>query len=112
VSSRGHDRERAVKKVLEAEGWVVLRAPGSLGTFDLVAMRGKIEELDPRRSRVIPELRLIEVKSTAQGPYEHFGPEDRAELLAAAERAGGVAELAYWPSRGKLRWIKSSEWPQ
>lgn len=111
MSRRGHDRERAVKKVLEGEGWIVLRAPGSLGTFDLVAMRGRPEEIDLTRSRVIPELRLIEVKSTAGGPYERFGPEDRAELLAVAERAGAEAELAYWPPRGQLRWIASAEWP-
>jgi Holliday junction resolvase len=99
LSRRGHDRERAVKKLLEEEGWLVVRAAGSLG-YDLVALK-----LDHAP-------RVIEVKSTAQSPYEHFGPQDRAELLAAAERAGAVAELAYWPSRGKLRWIKSEEWPQ
>lgn len=110
--SRGHDRERAVKRVLEAEGWVVLRAPGSLGTFDLVAMRARSEEVTPSHSRLVSEVRLIEVKSTAKSPYERFGPEDRAELLAAAKKAGGVAELAYWPPRGQLRWIRSEEWPQ
>ncbi len=110
--SRGHDRERAVKKILEEEGWVVLRAPGSLGTFDLIALRAlRIEPSDVYDPAIYSEARLIEVKSTAGGPYERFGPEDRAELLAAARKAGGVAELAYWPPRGKLRWIESEAWP-
>jgi Holliday junction resolvase len=97
--SRGHDRERRVKDVLESEDWVVVRAAGSLGTVDLVALR------DGYRPR------LIEVKSTADGPYEHFRPADRAALRLAAEMAGADALLAWWPPRGKLRWIPSSEWP-
>lgn len=99
MSRRGHDRERAVKALLEQDDWVVIRAPGSLGIFDLAAM--KAGETN----------RLIEVKSTAGGPYERFGPADRAALLEAAERAGAVAELAYWPPRGKLRFIPSADWP-
>lgn len=105
--NRGHDRERAVKKILVGEGWVVLRAPGSLGTFDLVALRS----VKYAPFGVASECRLIEVKSTAGGPYERFGPQDRAELLAAAKKAGAKAELAYWPPHGQLRWIASSEWP-
>lgn len=98
--SRGHNRERQVKAKLEAEDWWVVRAAGSLGDADLVALRVG----DPPR--------LIEVKSTAGGPYEHFGPADRACLSLAAKLAGGVAVLAWWPPRGKLRFIFESEWPQ
>ena len=99
MSRRGHDRERAVKALLEADDWIVIRAPGSLGIFDLAAMKRKETN------------RLIEVKSTVAGPYHSFGPEDRRALLEAAEKAGAVAELAWWPPRGQLQFIPSAEWP-
>lgn len=111
--SRGHDRERRVRDWLTERDWVVVRAAGSLGGIDLVAMRGIEYVIDgeiyrpPRQA----EIRLVEVKSTAQGPYEHFGPADRKELAGLARLAGAEAWLAWWPSRGKLRWIEEAEWP-
>jgi Holliday junction resolvase len=99
VSSRGHNRERAVKRLLEGQDWVVIRAAGSLGPIDLVALK------------VGRTPRCIEVKSTARGPYEHFSPAERAEMMLVASMAGAVAELAWWPPRGQLRFITSDEWP-
>jgi hypothetical protein len=32
--------------------------------------------------------------------------------LAYAERAGATAVLAYWPPRGKLRFIYEEDWPK
>ena len=99
MSRRGHDRERQVRALLEAEDHFVVRAAGSIGDVDLVALKaGKTP-------------RLIEVKSTAGGPYERFGPKDRADLRFAAELAGGVAELCWWPPRSQPRWIPAEEWP-
>lgn len=97
--SRGHQRERAVKLHLENDDWWVTRAAGSLGDADLVALK------DGRRPM------LVEVKSTAAGPYEHFQPADRARLRFAAGLAGADAVLAWWPPRGKLRFIPANEWP-
>lgn len=97
--SRGIDRERAVRRLLADQDWLAFRAPASLGCADVIALRAGSRP------------RLIEVKSTAQGPYEHFGPADRARLRAAAELAGADALLAWWPSRGQLRWIPEAEWP-
>lgn len=97
--SRGIQRERQVRRVLEAEGWWTARAAGSFGDADVIA--GKAGS-NPR---------LIEVKSTAAGPYSHFGPKDRAELLAAAKKTGFTPELAYWPPRGKLEFISAEDWP-
>lgn len=97
--SRGHDRERAVKRLLEAEDYWVARAAGSLGDADLVALK------DGKRPL------MIEVKSSAAGPYEHFRPKDRSDIVFAAALAGADAVLAWWPPRGKLRWIPSEEWP-
>lgn len=97
--SRGHDRERAVRRELEAQGCWTCRAAGSLGDADIVALR-----------RNKPPL-LIEVKSTKAGPFHSFGPRDRRELLEAAERAGADCVLAWWPPRQPLQWIRPEEWP-
>jgi Holliday junction resolvase len=99
VSRRGIQRERQVRKVLEAEGWWTSRAAGSLGDADVIA--GKAGS-NPR---------LIEVKSTAGGPFEHFRPKDRAELLEAGKLTGFDVELAWWPPYGKLQFIGPKDWP-
>lgn len=99
-ASRGIDRERRVKALLEGEDWFVARAAGSLGDADLVALK------DGRRPR------LIEVKSSAKGPYEHFGPKQRDELRFAARVAGADAYLVWWPPHGRPHWIPANEWPK
>lgn len=98
--SLGHKRERQVRERLEDDDWVVVRAAGSLGDVDLVALKAG------------HRARLIEVKATAGGPYERFGPKDRADILFKAQLAGAAAELAWWPARGVLRFIPSNEWPK
>lgn len=97
--SRGIQRERAVRDYFLDRDWIAFRAPASLGVADVVALR------DGNRPR------LVEVKSTAGGPYERFGPADREKLRRAAEIAGADAFLAWWPPRGKLRLIGPEEWP-
>jgi Holliday junction resolvase len=97
--SSGISRERQVRRKLKDDDWVVIRAAGSLGFCDLVALK------DGHLSR------FIEVKATHRGPYHGFGPADRGNLKAVAARAGALAQLAWWPPRGKLHWIDSSEWP-
>lgn len=94
----GRARERQVAEALRGEDWVVVKGT-TYGTCDLVALR------------VGSTPRLIEVKSTAGGPYERFQPADRASLIAEAQRAGAGAWLAWWPPRGKLRLIPATEWP-
>jgi Holliday junction resolvase len=98
--SRGHDRERAVRRLLETDGWWVTRAAGSLGDADLVALK---HPFPPR---------LIEVKSTAGGAYERFGPNDRTRLQLAARKAGAEAWLVWWPTRRDPIWIHEADWPQ
>ena len=99
ANARGVRRERAVRDWLAARDWLAFRAPASLGCADVVALR------DGSRPR------LVEVKSTAGGPYEHFGPAARRRLSFAATIAGADAFLAWWPARGQLRWIGEQEWP-
>jgi Holliday junction resolvase len=99
VSSRGIHRERQVRALLEADGWWVARAAGSLGDADLVALKhGEVP-------------RLIECKSTHRGPWHSFGPADRAELIAAAARAGATPVLCWWPPRRQPLWLFASSWP-
>lgn len=99
MSSRGHDRERRVAELLRQDDWWVCRAAGSLGDADLVALR------------VGNTPRLVEVKSTARGPFSHMPPVKRNALRAAAAIAGAEAWLAWWPSRGTLKWIPEAQWP-
>jgi Holliday junction resolvase len=100
VSRRGHDRERAVRVLLDQDGWWTARAAGSLGDADVIALKAGFPP------------RLVEVKSTAAGPFEHFGPADRAALSAAARRAGAEAWLVWWPSRRKPIWLHELDWPE
>jgi len=96
----GIKRERQVREELEGEGWAVVRAAGSLGCIDLVAgMAGTTL--------------AIEVKADDEkfGPFNNFGPKKREALLSLAEKAGWEPILAWWPPRGKLRWLEPSEWP-
>jgi Holliday junction resolvase len=97
--SRGLNRERQVRDWFEKRDWLVVRAAGSLGDVDLVCMKDGNTPL------------LVEVKSTAAGPYHSFGPASREELRLAARLAGANATLAWWPPRGQLRFIPSREWP-
>lgn len=99
VSSFGHERERKLKRILEDEGWIVVRAAGSLGIADLVALK------------LGHTPKLIEVKSDARHPFGHFGPEKRAALLEAAARAGASAWLVWWPKRKQPVWLAPSDWP-
>lgn len=101
-AARGRQRERDVRRYLESkEGgeWFVIKAGGSLGDADLVALK--------RGGRGM----MLEVKSTAGGPFERFGPKDRADLLAAARKAGLDPYLVYWPPRKKMKFIGPINWP-
>lgn len=98
MRGRGRSRELAVRDWLRAQGWVTRRLAD--GPADLVALRCGLRPL------------LVQVKSTAGGPWEHFRPEDRIALEHEAIAAGADATLAYWPPRGRLRWYASTEWPR
>jgi Holliday junction resolvase len=98
AQNRGIQRERDLKKKLEAEGWFVVRASGSLGDADLLALRAGDTP------------RLIEVKSTT-GPFTGFKPPDRRAVLAAAALAGAEAWLVWMPKGGAVSWIDPSQWP-
>jgi Holliday junction resolvase len=94
---RGRSRELRVADTLRREGWVVYRL--AWGKADVGALRAGHRP------------RLVQVKSTAGGPYERFGPAERAELLAESEDAGADVVLAWWPPNRPLRWIPPEDWP-
>lgn len=97
--SRGIDRERQLRKALEESGWWTCRAGVGGGEVDVVAMKqGEYTK-------------FIEVKSTAGGPYERFGPEARARLICAAVRAGAVPWLVWWAKHKGPIWIPVQSWP-
>jgi Holliday junction resolvase len=101
-ASRGRERERQVRRYLESEEggeWFVVKAGGSLGDADLVALK--------RGERGL----ILEVKSTVAGPFHSFGPKDREDLLAAAEKSGLEPYLVWYPPRGEMKWIAPVHWP-
>lgn len=83
---------------MEDAGWWVARAAGSLGDADLV---GLLAGFPPR---------LVEVKSTAAGPYHSFGPAARERLRSAARMAGAEAWLVWWPPRKPPMWVHEDDW--
>ncbi len=110
--SRGIQRERDLRRQLELAGWWVGRCAGSLGDADLVAVRAQYGTIMSKQV-LLRQIRLIEVKTTAAGPFHSFGPKQRAELLEAARIAGAEAWLVWWPPRQKdPQWIGPDEWPK
>ena len=101
--SRGIQRERQVRRLLETEGYWTSRAAGSFGDADVIALRA--------RGGGGCDAMLVEVKSDVAGPFAHFGPAARAELIAAAVRSGATPVLCWWPPRKKPRWIAVHDWP-
>lgn len=89
-----------VVDLLRDAGFIAYRL--AHGAADVVAMR---------RDHT-PTTQLIQVKSTAGGPYERFGPAARRALIEDAWEAGAEAVLAWWPRGQKVpKWIASADWP-
>ena len=78
----GRANEYRIRDDLERYNYECVRAAGSKGKADLVALRPG-------------EVLLVQVK--ASNPQ--LSPAERAELLAMAERCGGEPIVAYKPSR-------------
>lgn len=96
---RGIQRERDVVNMFRDEDWFAIRSPASLGEVDVICLRAGRTP------------RFIEVKSTAGGPYERFGPGAREGLKFAARLAGASAWLCWWPPNAKPIFIPESDWP-
>jgi Holliday junction resolvase len=98
-ASFGHARERKVAAQLGEDGWFVLRAAGSLGVADLIALKAGRKPM------------MLEVKATSRGPFAGFPPADRQELIAVAKQSGALPFLVHWPKHGKAKWYGVEEWP-
>jgi Holliday junction resolvase len=83
--TRGDYFERQTRAALVAVGWVTLRAGGSLGAADLVALRADHTPL------------LVQCKISGR-----IDPHERAALLAIAERAGARPIVAMRPRPGRV----------
>jgi Holliday junction resolvase len=79
---RGDYFERQTRDALRAHGWVVVRAAGSLGPADIVALRGDKKPL------------LVSCKVTRRDERPRISPAERLALVEAAEQAGARALLA------------------
>lgn len=83
AARRGAHFERRVRRLLEAEGWYVVRMAGSRGVADLLALRPN--------GPVGAEVRFVQVKVRKHD----LGPKAREELAKIAWYAGGTAWLVY-----------------
>lgn len=100
AKAKGSKKELQSKRLLEADGWQVTKAGGSLGCADLVALKNGERPM------------LVQVKATSAGPFHSFGPAERMLLLETAKRAGAVPVLAWWKLRAREhRLIESWDWP-
>jgi Holliday junction resolvase len=106
---RGNQREVDVGSMLEDQGWCVASRRHIAGPGDLLAMD----------TLTVDRQLLCEVKSTAGGPWERFGPDDRKALIELALKIDAIPCLAWWPPYQKqpawFRWHPGVEllasWP-
>jgi Holliday junction resolvase len=82
AARRGAHFERRVRRLLEAEGWYVVRMAGSRGVADLLALRP---------AGTSAEARFVQVKVRKHA----LGPKAREELAKVAWYAGGTPWLVY-----------------
>lgn len=109
TASRGAAREHKIKRMLEKEGWIVIRCAGSKSAVDLWALRRRS---DLGRGRVGIEGMAIQVKANAGSPWMNFRAVERADLGLLAAKAGADAVLIHWPPHGECRWYLEDDWPE
>jgi hypothetical protein len=54
---------------------------------------------------------LVEVKAT-KGRYDHFGPDDRAQMIETAKEYQVEAWLAHRLPGDKIDWVPAELWPK
>jgi hypothetical protein len=100
--------------VLVDEGWLCASRRHIGGAGDVLAVRKEntVEIAEAIGLFDLLGAMLIEVKSTAGGPWERFGPKDRQDLTVTAEKYGADPYLYWWPPRGILHRIPASDFPK
>jgi Holliday junction resolvase len=113
---RGIERERALREFLVELGWMSMRAAGSLGPVDVLAIAGAAAVYPQAMHSLLGsppqgEVLLVQCKSTSS-PYANFGPSSRRQLVDLAVDIGGAAWIAHKPKGAtSWAWIHSSGWP-
>lgn len=105
AASRGAARERKLKRLLEDDGYVVIRAAGSKGAVDLWALRR------PTAADPCPDVLAIQVKANIGNAWMNFRREEREELGLVAAKAGATAYLVHWPPHSQPLWYREQDWP-
>lgn len=105
ASSKGAAREHKLRKILEAEGWVITRSAGSHTPVDLWALRRSLGEQ-------YSDCLAIQVKGNMGSPYMNFRREEREELGLLAAKAGATPYLVHWPPHGECKWYPENQWPE
>jgi hypothetical protein len=111
---KGASRENDVAKWLaspEGGEYDVTRSAGSKWGKDLVAARAV--SAIPSDPSDWPDLLFVEVKATAGGPWERFGPAARRALIRCGEKAGARVVLCWAPKAdpASWEWLRPDEWP-
>lgn len=96
---KGNEAENRVAAYLIGKGWLVGKRRTLKGGGDILAIK----------PGYLP--RLYECKAT-RDPWANFGPADRADLLATAEKFGAEAILALSPTAGIPQFLPSNDWPR
>jgi Holliday junction resolvase len=109
ASSKGASRERQLRKMLEADGWIVVRAAGSKSCVDLWAMYRRSAL---GKGRVGTEVMALQIKANAGSPWMNFRYEEREALGLLAAKAGATAYLVHWPPHSQPQWYTESEFPE
>lgn len=108
-SQAGRDAEVQLINELEDAGWVCGSRRHIPGPGDILAVL-QLQGLDGQGDGY--DIRLIEVKTTARGPYKKMGPTERQALRDAAARIGATPWIAWRPYPSEpWRWLHEGLWP-
>ena len=98
--ARGRTAEIRLMAELAGSGWLCGSRRHLAGPGDVLAVRSDRMPM------------LIEVKTTAKGPWERFGPKDRNRLRSASAAVGAEPVVAWKPPRARAwKYIRLHEWP-
>lgn len=98
----GSAYERELKSILEEKGWVVVRAAGSLGTGDIVAID---------ISDVFPVVKIIECKKTKDDRYTvSRKKKTKEQYLLLKELAGRTAGVKRFSVEYAVRYTQDKTW--
>lgn len=106
TARKGNGKELRSAELFATEGYVVGSRRHIAGPGDLLVVRAR------PRLRYTDAL-LVEVKCTAAGPFDHFGPADRLAMAEYCEEHWLTPALAWWAPKAKAhKLIFFEDWPR